>query len=147
MHLPASIGFAAALLCAGGTGNTWAAPPGFGPDAAVSAATLAACRGGFETPAGLRVTLGLERIVTLDGSVAAHSRLALGDLGRLASGGGALPASAGFPGAAVIQNSLNNALIRHTTIIDASVDTHGMLQAMHFQSTLANALSTAARAR
>lgn len=160
MHALARAGLAAVLLAAVfPAGRARAAPPGFGPDAAVPAATLAGYRGGFETPAGMTVTLGLERIVTLDGGVAMHSRLEFGDLARLTGGLGSGPGSgpnsgavtllaqALLPGATIIQNALSGALIQHTTIIDASVDAHGMLQAMHFQATLANALNNAAGAR
>lgn len=121
--------------------------------AAVPAAALAGCRGGFVTSSGLSVTLGLERIVTVDGQVAARSRLDLGDLGRLAGGATTLPAGvavqagAGLLGGTFIQNSLSNQVIAHATVINASVSTHGMLQAMNFQSTLATALNTAATAK
>ena len=50
-------------------------------------------------------------------------------------------------GGTVIQNSLNNQLINNQTIINASVNARGLLQAMNFQSSLANALNTAATGR
>ena len=50
-------------------------------------------------------------------------------------------------GGTVIQNSLNDQLIRNQTIINASVNARGLLQALNFQSTLANALHTAATGR
>ena len=140
---------------------------GFSPDRAVARAALDAYRGGFTIDSGLSVTFGIERIVTIDGQVAERSQLQLGDLGRLTSGQAALPAEAAAQlsviqngvaglslrlgssvlGGTLIQNSLNNQLINHATIINASVSTQGMLQAMNFQSTLSNALNIAATPR
>jgi hypothetical protein len=152
------------LLALLGAGAAHAAPLSapFAPADAVGPAELDACRGGFTTPSGLSVTLGIERIVTVDGLVAARSELQLGDLGRLAAGAApppALPAvqatlgpdGGGLTvrldptaaGATVIQNSLDGQAIANATIIHATVGAHGMLQAMHFQSTLANALNAA----
>ena len=151
------------VLLGAGAAHAGPLPAPFAPAHAVSPAVLDACRGGFTTPAGLSVTLGIERIVTVDGHVAARSELQLGDLGRLAAGvspsptlsavqatpgpdGGGLtirldPAAAG---ATVIQNSLSGQTIANATIIHATVGTQGMLQAMHFQATLANALNATA---
>jgi hypothetical protein len=50
-------------------------------------------------------------------------------------------------GGTVIQNSLNDQLISNQTIINASVNARGLLQTMNFQSSLANALNTAATGR
>jgi hypothetical protein len=137
----------------------------FAPADAVSPAVLDACRGGFTTPTGLTVTLGIERIVTVDGQVAARSELQLGDLGRLAAGASAPPALSAVQAilgpdgggltvrlgaaadATVIQNSLDGQAIANATIIHATVGTQGMLQAMHFQATLANALNAAVTGR
>jgi hypothetical protein len=142
------------------------AGPPFTPAAAVAPAVLDGARGGFTTASGLAVSLGIERIVTVDGQVAARTELQLGDLGRLV--GGAPPPSAqaatqlvqagagaglairigpaALPGV-FVQNSLNGQAIGTATIIHASVATQGMLQAMHFQSTLANALNATATGR
>jgi len=134
---------------------------------AVEPATLDSFRGGFVDPSGLAVTLGIERIVNINGSLAATSTLNFGDLGSLANGSRVLSADAasqlnliqngtgnlavqfgpGAMGGTVIQNSLNNQLINNATIINASVDTRGMLQALNFQSTLSNALTSAATGR
>jgi hypothetical protein len=123
-----------------------AAPPPspFTPAAAVAPAILDGYRGGFMTGAGLVVSLGIERIVTLDGQVAARSELRLGDLGRLVDGTQAAGQLAQLTNGTVIQNSLNDRTIGTATIIHASVDTQGLMQAMHFQATLANALNAAA---
>jgi hypothetical protein len=162
--LPAST-FLLVLL---GAGAAYAGPvpTPFAPADAVSPAVLDASRGGFTTPSGLSVTLGIERIVTVDGQVAARSELRLGDLGRLAAGTAPPPALAAVQstlgpdgggltvrlgamadGATVIQNSLDGQAIANATIIHATVGTRGMLQAMHFQTTLANALNAAVTGR
>jgi hypothetical protein len=139
----------------------------FRPSEAVAPDTLDGYRGGFITDNGLEVSLGIERIVTINGDIAERSELQFGDLGRLTSGASTLSAQAAGQlslirngadglavqlgaaglGATVIQNSLNNQMINQATIINASVNAQGMLQAMHFQSTLANALNTAVTGR
>lgn len=134
---------------------------------AVAPETLDNYRGGFVTDTGLAVSLGLERIVTVNGNVAATSRVDFGDLGSLAAGRTMLSGDAANQvriiqngsgtvgvdfgpsalGGTVIQNSLNNQLINNATIINASVEGRGMLQSLNFQNTLSNALNTAASGR
>jgi len=131
------------------TGQPVPADP-FAHTQAVDAALLDGYRGGFDTEAGLHVSLGIERIVTINGEVAEHSQLALGDLGRLIQNGGGRVDTRmgdGVLAATVIQNSLNGQLIRNETIINASVDARGMLQALNFQASLSSALNTAATGR
>lgn len=139
----------------------------FSRNNAVDPALLDGYRGGFITDTGLAVTLGIERIVTINGNLAEHSQLELGDLGRLTSGQTRLSADAAGQlrliqngggkfdvqmgnsvlGGTVIQNSLNNQVINNQTIINANVDARGLLQAMNFQSSLSSALNTAATGR
>jgi hypothetical protein len=142
-----------------------AAPPHnpFADAAAVGPAELDGARGGFTTASGIAVSLGIERIVTVDGQVVARSELRLGDLGRLVGGATHLPAQAAGQlaqvgdggglairvgadalGGTVVQNGLNDRAIGTATIIHASVAAQGLLQAMHFQTTLANAINAAA---
>jgi len=180
MRLSFQIGIKlAGMLLAGAAGATGAdaTPPGpqgsafvsapFGAAEPVARESLDGYRGGFVTDTGLAVSLGIERIVTINGNVADSSRIELGDLGGLTSGRTVLSADAANQmrliqngggtfnvefgqnalGATVIQNSLNNQLINNATIINASVNARGMLQAMNFQSSLANALTTAATGR
>jgi hypothetical protein len=137
MRLPLTLTLALAAA------SVQAAPP-FTPSAAVAAAELDGYRGGFTTAAGLVVSLGIERIVTVDGQVAARSELQLGDLGRPDGGAQVVGQLAQLTNGTVVQNSLNDRTIATTTIIHASVDTRGLMQAMHFQTTLANALNAAA---
>lgn len=136
-----------------------AAPPNpFTAAEAVDAAELDSARGGFTTASGVAVSLGIERIVTVDGQVVARSELRLGDLGRLVGGASHLPVAPaselaqaadglairlGADGT-VVQNALNDRAVGTATIIHASVGAQGLLQAMHFQSTLANAINAAA---
>ncbi len=138
----------------------------FDPAQAVDPAALDDLRGGFDLGNGLAVSLGIERIITINGNVLERSQLNLGDLGSLTSGGKLAADAAGqvrliqngvgnldvnlgngVLGGTFIQNSLNDQLIRNQTIINASVNARGMLQQMNFQSTLANALNTAVTGR
>nr|WP_314547720.1 hypothetical protein [uncultured Massilia sp.] len=135
---------------------------------AVAAESLDGYRGGFVTDTGLAVSLGLERITTINGAVADSSKIDFGDLGKLTAGqttlsadslnqlrliqnGGGATVGVDFGpnalGGTVIQNSLNNQVINNSTIINASVDARGLLQSMNFQNTLSNALNSAATGR
>lgn len=163
MRLPFQIGCVlalSALAC-----QTLAGPQddAFASANAVAETELGELRGGFVTDTGLAVSLGLERIVTINGNVADRSRIDFGDLGSLAAGRTALSSDAANQlriiqngggtvgvdfgpsalGGTVIQNSLNNQLINNATIINASVEGRGMLQSMNFQNTLSNALNGA----
>ena len=167
MRIPVQIGLVLASAAIATQGLAGGQDNPFSSDNAVASASLDDYRGGFVTDNGLAVTLGIERIVTINGNVAERSRLDLGDLGRLTSGQGSLTADAANQvrliqngggtfnvqmgdttlGGTVIQNSLSNQLINNQTIINASVNARGLLQAMNFQSSLANALNTAATGR
>jgi hypothetical protein len=157
------------LASAAAAGQGWADAPvaGFDPAQAVEPAALAELRGGFEIPGGIAVSLGIDRIVTINGNVVERSQLNLGDLGTLTSGmskvsadtagqvrliqnglaGGNLQLGRDVLGGTIIQNSLNDQLINNQTIINASVNARGMLQSMNFQSTLNNALNSAVTGR
>jgi hypothetical protein len=135
-------------LALAATGVRAAPPfPPFPPSAAVAPDVLDGCRGGVTTASGLVVSLGIERIVTVDGEVAARSELRLRDLGRPDGGAQVAGQLAQLTNGTLVQNSLNDGTIATTTIIHASVDTRGLMQAMHFQTTLANALDAAAGAK
>jgi hypothetical protein len=146
MRNPVPIAIALAILLAARAAQA-AAPVPEVPRAAtplpfsapVAPETLDSMRGGFTGQDGLAVSFSLERVVTVDGQPVAQSALQLGDLGRLVAGQTTLS----VPDGIFIQNSLNNRIIDHATVINASVDARGMLQTMHFASTLANALNLA----
>ena len=167
MRLPVKICLLLACAAVAGQGLAEAPDKPFDPAQAVEPAALDALRGGFETDTGLVVSLGIERIVTINGNVVERSQLDLGDLGSLAGGISKLSGDAAGQahliqngvgdlnvqlghsalGATLIQNSLNDQLIRNQTIINANVSARGMLQNMNFQSTLANALNSAVTGR
>jgi hypothetical protein len=167
MRLTVKICFLLASAAIAGQGLADAPDAMFDAAQAVDPAALDELRGGFEGPNGLAVSLGIERIVTINGNVAERSQLELGDLGSLTSGASKMSADTAGQvrliqngvgtanlqlgntvlGGTLIQNSLNNQLINNQTIINASVNARGMLQSMNFQSTLNNALNTAITGR
>jgi hypothetical protein len=146
--------------------------PCFGaePDTAgwvpVDAATLAETRGGFVGESGLRVSLGIERLVTLNGDIVSRVQLDIPDVGNLTAQGardaeaalGAVnlvrngpdnmtraAASSLAPGATLIQNSLNGQNIDSRTVINSSVNTLGLLTSLNFQGSLGDAIARSAR--
>ena len=139
----------------------------FDPSRAVDSVTLDAARGGFLTADGLVVSLGLERMVSINGTVVERTELQLGDIGKLARGEGTISRDAlgelrliqngdvrtmagnasNLLGGTVIQNSLNDQIIKNQTAINATVNTAGMLRALNFGTSLNNALSTAVAPR
>jgi hypothetical protein len=144
-----------------------AEPEPFEVARAVDSATLERARGGFIGPDGLIVTLGLERLVTLNGNVIERSRIDLGDLGKLMRGEAQMAPEAlgqlrliqngsvrtlagagpGLLGGTLIQNTLNDQTIGNQTAINATVNTAGMLRALNFGTSLNNALTTAVAPR
>jgi hypothetical protein len=167
MRLPVKICLLLAGAAFAGHGQAEAPDAAFDPAQAVDPAALDELRGGFDLGNGLAVTLGIERIVTINGNVLERSQLDLGDLGNLTRDGAKIGADAAGQvrliqngvsnlnvnlgnnalGGTFIQNSLNDQLISNQTIINASVNARGMLQSMNFQSTLANALNSAVTGR
>jgi hypothetical protein len=167
MRLPIQFCLLLASAAIASQGLAGAAENPFDPAQAVDPAALDELRGGFITPGGIAVSLGIERIVTINGNVAERSQIDFGDLGSLTSGASkAAGDSAGqvrviqngtatmnvqlgrdVLAGTFIQNSLNDQLISNQTIINASVNARGLLQTMNFQSTLANALNTAVAGR
>lgn len=128
----------------------------------VDAASLDTARGGFTGPGGLTVSLGIDRMVSINGEVLARSSIDVAGLGgvdgaRLRQAGEALSATkliqngaqnsfaAGDAGSAlpaiVVQNSLNNQVIRTETLIRASVNSAALLNTLHFQGSLQDALA------
>ncbi|WP_332879350.1 hypothetical protein [Massilia sp. S19_KUP03_FR1] len=140
-----------------------AASAQFVPVNAVDSAALDAVRGGFGYGDSLLVTLGIDRLVQVNGNVVEHSAVQFGDVGKLASGQAQLagdapgtrliqngqPAqlAAGLPvgalGGTIIQNSLNDQMINNQTTIRASVNSAGVLQTMNFNASLNQALNNA----
>jgi hypothetical protein len=161
--------------------SLWLALAGFGAPAAaadgadpadewqpVDAEQLDAVRGGFTTPAGLAMSLGIEKIVSINGDVVARTRIDIADLNRLNAeqviqthdalssvkliqNGSANIYQAGESaqvlGGVVIQNTLNDQLIRSQTVISASVNSGSLLKSLNFQSSLNDALARAVSAQ
>jgi len=128
----------------------------------VASASLGLMRGGFSTPAGLQLSLGIERLVTINGELVSHTNFQIADLGRI-SGAEALRARdavqamnlvqngdhnlvsgdlAARPGT-FVQNSLNDQLIRSQTIISSSVNSLSMLKDLNFNAGVHDAVLNA----
>lgn len=123
-------------------------------------------RGGFQTPDGLSVSFGIERVVYVNGVLQSTTALRVEDLGQL-HGGAAGPAVVLPPGATValiqngggnsvagnvlngaalgtiIQNSLDNQKIQTVTTINATVNSVQALQGLRMQNSLQEALNRA----
>ncbi|WP_426110630.1 hypothetical protein [Massilia sp. PWRC2] len=124
--------------------------------------TLEGARGGFTSADGLLVSLGIDRLVSINGDVLAHTRIDIADLSRISAeqarqtsealsavklvqSGGENIYRAGDPGAAlggmVVQNSLDNQLIRTDTVIRSTVNSAGLLNTLNFHATVHDALT------
>lgn len=132
---------------------------------AVDAAALSEMRGGFINTNGLKVSLGIERIVAINGQVQSRTSIELADIGRLSEAqatltraalsdvkliqnGSANIALAAFAdatlGGTIIQNSLSNQHIESRTLINASVNSMGLLKAINFHGNVSDAIARAA---
>lgn len=137
-------------------------PPGW---VAVDGAVLATLRGGLTVAGGLQMSLGIERLVTINGEVVSRTSMQLAELGRMNAdqareSGAALSAvkliqhgsdniyTAGFSngtlGGTVIQNSLNGQRIESSTIIHSTVNSIGLLTTMNFSGNVSDAIARAA---
>ena len=131
--------------------------------AAVDDGALDAARGGFDLGNGMLVSLGVERLVSINGTVVVNSRFAIADVTQLSaaearSASDALAAavvqigagntvdpslSAQTLGALLIQNSANDQAIRSQTTINTTVGNLELLKAVNFETSLRDALSGA----
>jgi hypothetical protein len=125
----------------------------------VEQAALERCRGGFTNASGLEFSLGIDRFVTINGDVVAHTTLQIGDVraltteqaqafrDSLSTGGiiqngannsyfGSLDSAAA---GTLVQNSLNDQTIRTQTIINSTVNSLSLLKDLNFQATLRDA--------
>lgn len=130
----------------------------------VDTTMLDTMRGGFTTPAGLEVSLGIERVVMLNGILVAHTTVEIADIGKLSgtnaeqtraalsslnlvqSGADNMAASLtdAVPAATLVQNTLDGQRIDSSTVIHSSVNSIGLLTALNVQDNLRDALSRAA---
>jgi hypothetical protein len=124
---------------------------------AVDESVLANARGGFDAGNGLLVSLSVDRLRSLNGNTIASSQMAVPDVAKAAAAGigtasfhtaqfgagNALllenPPAMGL----VLQNSVNNQLIRAQTTIDATVNSLAVLKDLNFSDSLRHSLSTA----
>ena len=133
---------------------------------AVDGATLDTLRGGFIGAHGLAVSLGVERLVSINGEVVARTSFHLTDLASLSvdqarqtsaalSGvkliqngseniyravlaDGAL--SGNTLGGTVIQNTLSDQQIESRTVINSSVNSLGLLKTINFNGSVSDAI-------
>lgn len=129
---------------------------------AVDDSQLEQARAGYALPGGLMLSLGVERLVSINGSVVASTHFSIADMTQLSAAEAAMasdalatvvvqngignlaePLSAQGLGALVIQNSANDQAIRSQTTINTTVSNLVMLRAVHFESGLRDALSAA----
>ncbi|MYM67784.1 hypothetical protein GTP45_13195 [Pseudoduganella sp. FT55W] len=109
--------------------------------AAVDDGELAHTRGGFDFGNGMLVSLGVERLVSINGTVVANTHFSIPDMTQL-SAADALQASDAMA-AVLVQNSLNDQAIRTQTTITTTVANLAMLKAINFESSLRDALNSA----
>lgn len=130
-----------------------ASDPGWEP---VSEQQLEQARGGFTIPGGLELSLGIDRLVTINGDVVARTTLQIADL-RAISAEEALRArealsattlvqnGAGnvYTGDAIsgtfIQNSLSDQVIRSQTVISSTVNSTSLLKDINFNQSVRDA--------
>ena len=149
----------AALLC--GAGGVPAQPNDAGQWQPVDDAILAGARGGFDLGNGLVMSLGMERVVSVNGEVISSSAFNIADVSKLNSeqagfagtelsslnllqNGAGNSFVATLPqtvGATVIQNSLNDQVLATRTVINTSLNSSELLKAINFQDSLRTALS------
>lgn len=137
------------------------AAPGVFDVAPVPDAQLEATRGGLDS--NLVVSLGLERLVTINGELVSSHQFNVMDLSRITGSEAAMVRDALVPyqlvqngagntvidpvmatqavSALLIQNSISDQLIRSQTTINASVNTLGALKGLSFESSLRQALA------
>ena len=128
--------------------------------APVDEQTLDANRGGFETPGGLAISLGIERVVSVNGEVLSRTNVAIPDVAamnadqlmqarealgtaRLIQIGGSnfAPGDIGLgSGATLVQNSLDHQTILAQTTISSTVNSMALIKDLNFHSTIRDAI-------
>ena len=156
------------LALAGLGAPATAAMPPDGGWAPVGEAELDRMRGGFDNQAGLRISLGIERLVSINGSIVAHTHIDIADLNHLTeqqalqtraalssvklvqNGSDNIYQAGELPrafGGVVIQNTLSDQQIRSQTVISSTVNSASLLKTINFQGSLSDALTRAVSAR
>lgn len=118
-------------------------------------------RGGFDLGGGLIMSLGIERMVSINGSVVSSQSLYIADVSKLSqenakaaealsgvtliqNGSNNTFAPIDLPstfGGTIIQNSLNDQDLKTQTIINSSVNSAELIKSMNFQGSVRDALS------
>lgn len=126
----------------------------------VAAATLDAARGGFEVAGGLSLSLGIERVVSVNGEIMARTNIAIPDLAAMTAeqarltqdalgaarmiqigGNNYAAADLNLPnGATLLQNTLSGQDIRTATTISSTVNSMSLIKDINFQSTIRDAV-------
>ncbi|MES2900806.1 MAG: hypothetical protein V4723_13845 [Pseudomonadota bacterium] len=135
---------------------------------ALPAAALEHARGGFTTHSGLALSLGIERLVSINGEIVARTSFHVADVARLSveqaqqtsatlsaikliQNGSDNMVHAALAhqslGGTVIQNSLDGQHIQSQTVINASANSIGLLTTLNFQGSLSEAIARAAGSR
>ncbi|MFC0253766.1 hypothetical protein [Massilia consociata] len=128
--------------------------------APVDAATLDGMRGGFETPGGLSLSLGIERVISVNGEVLSRTNVALADMAtmnadqllqaremfgnaqliQLGGNNFAAPDLGLGSGGTFIQNALNDQTIHAQTTITSTVNSMALIKDLNFHSTIRDAI-------
>lgn len=123
----------------------------------VDPARLAQMRGGFQTPSGMMLSFGIERVVYLNGELTARIAVQVPDVARITPeqaqaladfnrglvvqvGEGNRFDPARAAGGLVVQNTLDDQDIRTLTRIEVGTDTLGAYQSLNANGALADAL-------
>lgn len=122
----------------------------------VPAEVLDEARGGFITPGGLEVSLGIERVVSINGDIVARTSLQIADI-RAMTNAEALSAQEAlaattlvqngvgniFTGNGIsgtfIQNSLSDQIINTQTVISSTVNSTALLTDLNFNQSMRDA--------
>lgn len=121
----------------------------------VPADRLEAARGGFTTPAGLELSLGIERMVLINGQVVSRTSIQIADLRAIGSAeaaqvrdalasatlvqNGAGNVYSGDAAGTFIQNSLSDQVIRSQTVISSTVNSSALLKDLNFSQSMRDA--------
>ncbi|MCD2517074.1 hypothetical protein LQ564_12235 [Massilia sp. G4R7] len=127
---------------------------------AVDADTLDEARGGFETPGGLNLSLGIERVVSINGEIMSRTNVAISDLNSISAdqlaqardalgaarliqigGNNVIAPDLGLAnGATLVQNTLNDQTIQTYTTITSTVNSMALIKDINFNGTVRDAI-------
>ena len=155
-------GLCLALLAVAAAPRAYADEQGVAQWTPVSEARLDATRGGFDLGAGLVASLGLDRVVFVDGALVASTHIQIPDVAHLTPaqasalsaaittaavvqvgpGNSVDPAALGQNAATtVVQNTLDNQRIAAMTTLNVSVNTLSAFRSLNLGQSLQSALA------